>query len=101
MTHFTTEQLQRFRAIVESGTPLARNTVLELIEHAATQPASVDSFEELESLPIGTVVYAANHIGPAERFKEGWMGTGNSAAWSSQVLARDGLPATIIHRRNP
>lgn len=104
MSNFTTEQLQRFRAIVESGTPLARNTVLKLIEHADdsnTEPALVNTFEELDALPIGTVVYAANHIGTAERFQEGWFGCGNAAAWPSAVLARSGLPATIIHRSNP
>ena len=54
---------------------------------------------------VGTVVYASNHIGPAERFDVGWMGCGNAAAWSSAVLARDGLPARILHhptlRRRP
>lgn len=34
MNFFTPELLQRLRAIVESGTPLARNTVLGLIERA-------------------------------------------------------------------
>lgn len=48
---FTVVDLQNFRAIVESGTPLARNTVLRLIENAqASAPAAqpvVNSVEEL------------------------------------------------------
>ena len=58
----------------------------------------VNSVEELNALPIGTVVYANNHIGPAERFHVGWMGCGNTAAWSSAVLAGDGLPARVLYR---
>lgn len=64
---------------------------------AVAQP-EVKSVEELDALPIGTVVYANNHIGPAERFDIGWMGCGNTAAWSSPVLARDGLPARVLYR---
>jgi len=49
---FTVENLQNFRAIVESGTPLARNTVLRLIEQArelvADQSVS-NSVEELDA----------------------------------------------------
>lgn len=98
----TAEHLQRLRAIVEAGTPLARNTVLQLIENAAADPAAPEicTLEQLTELPIGTVIYAASNIGPAERFKEGWFGCGTATAWSSQTLARDGLPAVVIYRRN-
>lgn len=64
---------------------------------AVAQPV-VSSVEELDKLPVGTVVYASNHIGPAERFDIGWMGCGNTAAWTSPVLARDGLPARVLYR---
>ncbi|WP_417372976.1 hypothetical protein [Glutamicibacter protophormiae] len=64
---------------------------------AAALP-EVTSVEELDQLPVGTVVYAANHIGPAEKFAVGWMGCGNNAAWSSALLARDGLPARVLYR---
>lgn len=61
------------------------------------RPRTITTVEELDALAVGSVVYAASHIGPAERFKEGWMGCGSVAAWSSGVLARDGLPATLLH----
>lgn len=64
----------------------------------ADKAATITTVDELDALPVGTVVYAASHIGPAERFKVGWMGCGSPAAWSSAVLARDGLPARVIHR---
>lgn len=64
---------------------------------AVAQP-EVNTVGELNALPIGTVVYAANNIGPAERFDVGWMGCGNTAAWSSAVLAGDGLPARVLYR---
>jgi hypothetical protein len=70
-----------------------------LIKNPEAGPRVVATAEELDALPVGTVVYAANHIGPAERFATGWMGCGNAAAWSSALLARDGLPAVIIHER--
>lgn len=64
---------------------------------AAALP-EVTSVEELDQLPVGAVVYASNHIGPAEKFAVGWMGCGNNAAWSSALLARDGLPARVLYR---
>lgn len=44
---FSPKNLQRFRAIVEDGTPLARNTVLRLIEFAHQNPAPEVTVEEL------------------------------------------------------
>lgn len=72
------------------------NDVLWALE-AQAKP-EVTSVEELDQLPVGAVVYASNHIGPAEKFAVGWMGCGNNAAWSSALLARDGLPARVLYR---
>lgn len=63
---------------------------------ALPAPRTITTVEELDALPVGAVVYAANHIGPAERFTEGWKGCGNAAAWPSAILARDGLPAHVL-----
>lgn len=81
------------------ATEWARKVTTRVLEgyFAAALP-EVTSVEELEALPVGAVVYASNHIGPAEKFAVGWMGCGNNAAWSSALLARDGLPARVLYR---
>ena len=83
----------------ERATEWAHKVTTRVLEgyFAVAQP-EVNSVEELDQLPVGTVVYANNHIGTAERFDVGWMGCGNTAAWSSPVLARDGLPASVLYR---
>lgn len=63
---------------------------------ALPAPRTIKTVAELDALPVGTVVYAANQIGPSERFTVGWKGCGSAAAWSSAVLARDGLPACVL-----
>lgn len=63
---------------------------------ALPAPRTITTVEELDALPVGAVVYAANQIGPSERFMVGWKGCGSAAAWSTAVLARDGLPALVL-----
>lgn len=79
--------------------PVSRQRTEHIMtETIAAALPEVTSVDELDQLPVGTVVYAANHIGPAEKFAVGCMGCGNNAAWSSALLARDGLPARVLYR---
>jgi hypothetical protein len=93
---FTVEHLQSFRAIVESGTPLARNTVLRLIEnahaHLVAALPEVTSVEERDQLPVGTIARSA-HALVAVKSANGWL----VAGYSKEFRILD-LPFTVLDR---
>ena len=102
MTELNKEALENLRLLAERATERVEHVVIEpdiFTELINKYPmTTITTLEELEELPVGTVIYAANCIGAVERFKEGWFGCGNTAAWSSAVLARYGLPARVLYK---
>ncbi|MGP9031538.1 hypothetical protein ACT17S_00485 [Glutamicibacter mysorens] len=102
-TLFTVENLQNLRAIVESGTPLARNTVLRLIEHARAHLASaqpmVTSMEELDALKVGAVIRTEATEQIVEKMRHSpylpyWIASGED----DEASMRDLLPARVLYR---
>lgn len=87
------ELAQDIRAVDGSHSLGAGELAERLTERGWSRPRVVETIEELEALPVGSVV-RDRLTEVHELFNDGWVECGYAAAFDAEALA---LPATVLY----
>lgn len=79
--------------------PIATASAIEAA--APRMQPTVTTMEELEALPVGSVILDTAGLSLHKNEFTGWRASNGAKNIPADMLAREALPATVLHTPNP